>query len=972
MTGDVSAALKLPDRADFEGLLFGVVVRPPDYQMVDGCFISSRLTDIDTTSTEKMPGVVKVVRLGNFVGVVASDYNRAVVAAGQLQLTWEAAELPAVPAGEAMTESSDFKQSYRWPNRFRWGGSPEWVIAAVDEDQIEVQVNSLAPEVLRHELAALAGLPAGQVQINSPSGNLWLGRDCNDDAAADAMLLSRAAGKPVAVLLSPDYQDVCDALGLAQQIDLGACTSSSTDNIDTVVQRSHQASDTAPVLAYLLVHGTSLVSTDSSSPDIEADITPYRFNRQLSYSPVEKGVGYKVADLERNQNTFARECWMDELSQELQLDPAELRKKHITDDRGLELVDAVIRQSGWLSDEQHYGLKETGKADTANGRGFAYSKILSRENPESSATDSGTRSAWVVDICLDKFTGEVRLDRLIIGQDSGPAPDQEHLRQILQRDLLSARQPLLETHDGYSQWAVESVTSYSQETGPILEGSGGAVQPITSSLNCAPGLADPAVAAVSNAIFNACGVRLREPPFSPERVREALNASAIKGDKDKTKGSTPLKKWVSAAALSMAGLAYMAWPLKSAIPPVARPAPDLYSAATIERGRLVAEAGDCAVCHTWQEGESNSGGRPFVTPFGVVYSTNITPDEKTGIGNWSFSAFERAMRHGVSRDGRQLYPAFPYTSFAKISDADMQALYAYLMSRPAVKAESPAAEMSFPFNLRPLMAGWNALYHDPKPFQPDTSQSPLWNRGAYLAEGLGHCSACHTPRNLSGAEKGGQAYFSGAMVDGWEAPPLNHLSKSPVPWTEQALFDYLKTGSAKNHGVASGPMAPVVKGLGKLPEQDVRAIAHYVASFNKPEATPESTVTPRLSAEAELQLRLSEGSRIFNGSCAACHTDGLDDSGLHLWTQAGTELAGNTNLHSDLPDNVIQTILYGVQENSLDLPGQGMMPGFKDSLNDQQVISLAHYLRARFAPDKQPWTDVSDKVAQYRHYQGTH
>ncbi|HFK4651979.1 TPA: cytochrome c, partial [Serratia marcescens] len=200
-------------------------------------------------------------------------------------------------------------------------------------------------------------------------------------------------------------------------------------------------------------------------------------------------------------------------------------------------------------------------------------------------------------------------------------------------------------------------------------------------------------------------------------------------------------------------IAGSALPWRAEIAPVATPGAGTWSAATLERGRQLAAAGDCAVCHTASEGATNAGGLAMATPFGTLYSTNITPDVATGIGNWSFTAFDRAMRQGVARDGRHLYPAFPYTAFSKMTDGDMQALYAYLMSQPAVRQSNPANQMRFPFNLRPLMAGWNALFLRQGEFQPDPQQSAQWNRGAYLVNGLGHCAACHSPRNLLGAEK---------------------------------------------------------------------------------------------------------------------------------------------------------------------------------------------------------------------------
>ena len=275
--------------------------------------------------------------------------------------------------------------------------------------------------------------------------------------------------------------------------------------------------------------------------------------------------------------------------------------------------------------------------------------------------------------------------------------------------------------------------------------------------------------------------------------------------------------FATAAALCAAaigiGAAVLPW---RAIAPIARPDASVYSAATIARGQQLAALGDCAVCHTAANGVVNAGGRPLETPFGTIYSTNITPDVETGIGAWSYPAFERAMREGIHRDGQHLYPAFPYTHFAKTTDADLQALYAYLMAQPAVRAETPENALAFPFNLRPLMAGWNALFHKPDvvPGRPDANPT-MWNRGAYLVEGLGHCGACHSPRNALGAEKA-SAYLAGGFAEGWEAPALTSLSQAPIPWSEDELYAYLRTGESRLHGVAAGPMAPVVKELAAL------------------------------------------------------------------------------------------------------------------------------------------------------------
>ena len=196
---------------------------------------------------------------------------------------------------------------------------------------------------------------------------------------------------------------------------------------------------------------------------------------------------------------------------------------------------------------------------------------------------------------------------------------------------------------------------------------------------------------------------------------------------------------------------------RATIAPIAAAAlggPSIYTAATLERVRQLAALGNCVGCHTVAGGAPYTAGLAMPTPFGTVYSTNLTPDIETGIGGWSAAAFPRAMREGISRDGHYLYPAFPYTAFAKTSDGDLTALYAHLMAQPAVTAATPPAQMRFPFNIRPLMVGWNALFHDASPFKTESTQTTQWNRGAYLFNGLGHCGTCHTPRHRLGAGQG--------------------------------------------------------------------------------------------------------------------------------------------------------------------------------------------------------------------------
>lgn len=355
------------------------------------------------------------------------------------------------------------------------------------------------------------------------------------------------------------------------------------------------------------------------------------------------------------------------------------------------------------------------------------------------------------------------------------------------------------------------------------------------------------------------------------------------------------------------------------------------------------------------------------TPFGTIYSTNITPDAQNGIGQWSFSAFQRAMREGISRDGRHLYPAFPYTAFAKINDDDLMAIYAYLMTQPAVASAPPVNTLSFPFGVRPLMAGWNAMFHDATPFKAEAQQSAEWNRGAYLVNGVGHCGACHTPRNAFGAEQGGKAFLSGAVVDGWEAPALTGLSQSPVPWSADELYRYLRTGHTRHHGVAAGPMAPVVKELATLPDEDIRAMAMYLAGFNTPAPDDQALAKALVAQAGAMQSKLlGTGQRLFEGACSACHHDGDGPKLLGV----NLPLALNTNLHSERPDNLLRVILEGVREPAgKDI---GFMPAFKYALSDAQVAELAGYMRQRYAPGKPQWPDLPAAVARVRAAPGNH
>jgi nicotinate dehydrogenase subunit B len=451
----------------------------------------------------------------------------------------------------------------------------------------------------------------------------------------------------------------------------------------------------------------------------------------------------------------------------------------------------------------------------------------------------------------------------------------------------------------------------------------------------------PAAAAIANAVFDATGIRLKAPDFQGQLL-------ATRPPRQRT------ARWGAGLAATVLGALSLWSPWRQAMAPVPKPALPLYSAEAIERGRLVAAAGDCAVCHTAPGGQANAGGLGLPTPFGTIYTTNITPDEKTGIGNWSYEAFRRAMREGIHRDGRHLYPAFPYTAFAKLSDDDLLSLYAYLMSQPAVSAAAPETRLAFPYGLRPGLAVWNGLFHDPGPYQADPAQSTAWNRGAYLVEGAGHCSACHSPRNAMGAEqKGLRQHLGGGEAEGWDAPALNAWSPSPLPWTQQDFYDYLRTGHSARHGPAGGPMAPVIHSLQALPDEDIHAMATYL--FSRKSQADDNRMAhsvPTSQPLADAQLAAAKlapaGARIFEGACASCH----DTQGPTLFG-AAPNLATNTNLHADSPRNLVRIILDGTHgSHALQV---GAMPGFGKVLSDRQITDLTAYMRAAYAPQRPAW-----------------
>jgi mono/diheme cytochrome c family protein len=418
---------------------------------------------------------------------------------------------------------------------------------------------------------------------------------------------------------------------------------------------------------------------------------------------------------------------------------------------------------------------------------------------------------------------------------------------------------------------------------------------------------------------------------------------------------------IAVAALIGGAIAAVAVVWQPAIETIDPAAPQFFEPALVKRGRDLAAIGNCSDCHTMRGGAAFSGGLPVPTPFGTIYSSNITPDPDTGIGRWSEEAFRRAMRFGVDRAGHHLYPTFPYDHFTNVNDEDNRALYAFLMTRSAVHAPARANDLAFPLNQRFVVAGWKLLFLRAWTYKADSTQSAEWNRGAYLVEGLAHCGACHTPRNVLGAEKASTA-FSGGDVDNWHAYAINTQSRSPLPWTGDALFRYLRFGWDSDHGVARGPMADVAANLSSVPESDVRAIALYMTSVFGP--STEERITRANATRADIKSASAQpapadapGASIYQAACATCHES---DRPLPY---SGINLRLSTALSAPDARNAANIILSGIRP----VGGERspIMPGFANSMTDEQITHLLNYLRGRFST--QPvWTGVEATVRDAR------
>jgi nicotinate dehydrogenase subunit B len=962
------------------GMLHGRVVRPPYAGLDAGPFVGTSLIAVDESSIAGIPGIVATVVVGDFIGVVAEREEQAALAAQHLRVTWKPTPVlpdltdiptalranPSTPrellnrgevdaARAAATVPMD--RTYVWPYQLHGSIGPSCSVADWRPDGLTLWSGTQNPHMLRADLARLLGMPDGAIEIIRMEAAGCYGRNCADDVGGDAALLSRAVGRPVRVQLTREQETAWEPKGTAQLMEISGGLTAAGD-VAAYDFSVRYPSNGAPLLASLLTGVVLPVPMVFEMGDRTA-IPPYGYEtiRVTAHDMPPIVRASWLRGVSSMPNSFAHESWIDEAAAEAGVDPIAYRLRYLHDPRAVDLVHAMADRVGWVPHTAPGSLG--GEGDILRGRGFAYAVYVHGKFPGTPAA----WSAWVADVEVNTATGDVALTRVTVGQDSGLMINPAGVQHQIHGNVIQSVSRVLKEAVTFTSTAVATKEwgGYPIITFPEVPPIDVLMVPRQDQppLGVGESASVPSAAAIANAIYDATGVRFRELPFTPERVRAGLQAAGIA-----PAASPPKQKrgfWAGLGLAGLVSLAVTALPWRAAMAPVAPLDPTLYSAATIARGKLLAALGDCAVCHTAPGGAAYAGGFGLKTPFGIVYSRNITPDVATGIGGWSYAAFARAMREGISRDGSHLYPVFPYTDFTRTSDGDLQALYAYLMSRPVVSAVTPKTALAFPMNLRPVMAGWNLLFHRPGAYQADPVRSAQWNRGAYLVEGLGHCGGCHTPRNALGAEVASKP-LAGGWAEGWEAPPLNGLSHAPIPWSEAELFTYLRTGFSALHGPAAGSMGPVVREMTALPDADLRAMAHYLASFSGPVA-PETEA--KLASEIDLRsggamlASAGPGARIYQGACAVCHESGAPP---HFGVQPN--LALNSNLTSVRPDNLIRTILEGIQAPALD--HLGAMPSFAQSLNDDQIADLVGFLRRHYAPNQQPWADLPQTISRLR------
>ncbi|MER0240166.1 molybdopterin cofactor-binding domain-containing protein [Fulvimarina sp. MAC8] len=958
------------------GMVHGHVVRPPYHGREAGDFVGHSLLGYDEAAVSAMPGFIAVVREADFLAVVAEREDQARRIAEALPVDWRMPpDLPQMrtladtircqPAtARACDRSGDFARgieecdlratrTYVWPYHLHGSIGPSVSIADWNGGRPILWSGTQNPHMLRADLARLVDLAEESIEIRRHQAAGCYGRNCADDVGADALLLARAVGQPVRVQLTRAQEHLWEPKGAAQVMDVeGGLLGGDLHaySLDT-----WYPSNRATNLGLLLTRRVIAEPRPSDMGD-RTIVPPYRIPHKAitvhDMAPIVRAAWMRgVSAL---PNTFAHESFVDEMAYEAKEDPVAFRLRHLDDPRTRSLILRTAEEGGW---EPRTAPRRRREGRMAYGQGFAYATYVHGTFPGTAAA----AATWICDVAVDMETGEVQLTRVFVGQDQGLVINPDGVRHQIHGNVNQTASRVLKEEVSFeeitvtpSSWATYPLATF--EEVPRIE-TMLVERAEDPALGVGESAAVPAAAAIANAIFDATGVRMREAPFTPERMRAAMGIDRredgrLPGSSDhapRLGGALEPATWFGRLRSKGIGLAAvlggtlslgaLALPIQRAIPPASAPPASSFSAELLENGRQVFAAGNCGDCHTAPGGAPNAGGLEVVTPYGRIHTTNLTPDPETGLGQWSLEAFERAMRHGISRDGTHLYPAFPYTSFSKMTDDDIFALYAYLQTLEPVRQETARAEMIFPANLRPVNALWNALHHDPAPIEPQPARGAEWNRGRYLVEATGHCSACHSPRNLLGAEKTGTAALTGSLVKGWYAPAIAGDTASAFGWSEERYYAYLRTGLTEGFASASGPMADVVANLQALPDEDIQAMAIYLASAQP--GVPETRVADPAAAARPMP---DATDRIFESACATCHEPAL----ASLATAANIPLSRSAAIRSP-DDEALKTVIRQGIEAPLALAGRDM-PGFAGELTERQIADLAAYVRMRYAP----------------------
>jgi len=359
----------------------------------------------------------------------------------------------------------------------------------------------------------------------------------------------------------------------------------------------------------------------------------------------------------------------------------------------------------------------------------------------------------------------------------------------------------------------------------------------------------------------------------------------------------------------------------------------------INQGKYLTDAADCVACHITPGGKAFAGGLEFKLPFGSLYSPNITPDKETGIGNWTDEEFVTALQEGVGKDGKHYYPAFPYTSYTKMSRDDILAIKAYLFSLAPISQRPPENDISFPFNQRWGMMFWNFIFLDEERFVSNPDKSEAWNRGAFLVEGPGHCGECHTPRNIFQATKDSEA-LAGTQIQGWKAYNISSDAEYGIgAWSEDQLVSYFSKGAAPGYGLAGGPMAEVVEhSLSQLHKDDLLAIATYLKDTP---AQQQGVSKPPIAHATGASAKESLGKKVFVDACSSCHL--LNGDGRQ--TQV-TRLSGLKTVNDPEATNLIKMLLEG--NTPIHLTIDHRMPSFEEAYSDEELAAVSSFVLKNF------------------------